>query len=285
MIFSGSSPNTIGPPMLQPRFDFYEQVRISTADVGKTHLNGRCGVVLGRTETERGDSWYYAVDVDEEVEVWCFYEQELEATGRRFAREDFYELIHREGQAQHLRATPYHRILREANLERADARYYRISLGDHNLDALVEWNELLTEWGIISVVLRPRIRRAAQRRTRPAAQGRKGVRDMTIERLSELYLNGYYSKVDFYLGLIDVFSRTDDPDHVMEKVPGTLLNEVCEMAERHHSSAGEKSDHKQQENPDKILRWVRRHRHDRADFDVLISQYRKQLTAGGTDVG
>jgi hypothetical protein len=77
--------------MSQPRFDFYEQVRISTTDVGKTHLNGRCGVVLGRTETERGDSWYYAVDVDEEVEGWCFYEQELEATGRRFAREDFYD--------------------------------------------------------------------------------------------------------------------------------------------------------------------------------------------------
>ena len=96
---------------------------------------------------------------------------------------------------------------------------------------------------------------------------------MTIERLSELYLKGYYSKVDFYLGLIDVLSRTDDPDHVLEKVPGTLLDEVCEMAERHDSSAGEKSDHKQQENLDKILQ-----------YDVLISQYRKQLTSGGTDV-
>jgi hypothetical protein len=97
---------------------------------------------------------------------------------------------------------------------------------------------------------------------------------MTIDRLSELYLQGYYSKVDSYLGLIDVLSRTDDPDHVLEKVPGTLLDEVCEMAERHHSSAGEKSDQKQQENPDKILR-----------YDVLISQNRKQLAGGGTDVG
>lgn len=87
---------------------------------------------------------------------------------------------------------------------------------------------------------------------------------MTIDRLSELYLKGDYSKLDFYLGLIDVLSRTDDPDHVMEKVPGTLLNEVLEMAERHDSSAGEKLDHKQQENPDKILRWVRRHRPDLA---------------------
>ncbi len=46
---------------------------------------------MGRTETEGGDTWYYAVDVDEEVEGWCFYEHELEATGRQFAREDFYD--------------------------------------------------------------------------------------------------------------------------------------------------------------------------------------------------
>jgi hypothetical protein len=76
---------------MNPLFEFYEQVRISTTDMRKSHLNGKCGVVMGRTVTEEGDSWYYAVDIDGQAEGWCFYEGELEATGRRFTREDFYD--------------------------------------------------------------------------------------------------------------------------------------------------------------------------------------------------
>ncbi len=76
---------------MDAQFEFYEQVRISGAKDSKSHLNGRFGVVVGRTETEGSDSWYYAVDVDGEVECWCCFEGELEATGVRFTRSDFYD--------------------------------------------------------------------------------------------------------------------------------------------------------------------------------------------------
>ncbi len=76
---------------MQARFDFYEQVRISTDDARTRHLNGRNGVVLGRTETTDGYSWYYTVAIDGDPEGWCFFERELEATGRQFKREDFYD--------------------------------------------------------------------------------------------------------------------------------------------------------------------------------------------------
>jgi hypothetical protein len=47
--------------------------------------------------------------------------------------------------------------LREANLEQADASYYRIPLGVHNLNAPVEWNDLVTGRGTISVFLRSEV--------------------------------------------------------------------------------------------------------------------------------
>ena len=76
---------------MQPPFDFYEHARILATQTGNSHLNGRCGIVVGRTRTAAGDSWYYAVDLDGESGVWCFYEQELEATGQRYTREDLYD--------------------------------------------------------------------------------------------------------------------------------------------------------------------------------------------------
>jgi hypothetical protein len=76
---------------MHPKFAFYEQVRISATEAPKAHLNGRCGVVVGRTETEERDSWYYAVELNGEAEAWCFFERELEATGQRFRRADFYD--------------------------------------------------------------------------------------------------------------------------------------------------------------------------------------------------
>ncbi len=77
--------------MVHPRFDFYEEVRILTRDPLKLTLNGELGVVLGRTETDDHQSWYYAIDVASQAKVWCFFETELEPTGRKFKREDYYE--------------------------------------------------------------------------------------------------------------------------------------------------------------------------------------------------
>jgi hypothetical protein len=83
---------------------------------------------------------------------------------------------------------------------------------------------------------------------------------MTIDRLSELYLNNYYSKANFYLGLIEILSGSEHADHVMERVPEAALDVVFAMAERHFESAGEHSDREQQKNPEKILRWRDRRR-------------------------
>jgi hypothetical protein len=107
---------------------------------------------------------------------------------------------------------------------------------------------------------------------------------MTIDRLSELYQKGYYSKLDFYLGLIAILSEGGDPGPVMERVPGTLLGDISEMAERHASSAQAGSSGDERENPDKILRWVRRHARDHAS-DRPISGAGTRLASGGTDVG
>jgi hypothetical protein len=74
-----------------PRFQFYEEVRVQTSDPLKSHVNGALGAVVGRTETEDNTSWYYAVDLHQISEGWCFYENELESTGRIFNREDYYD--------------------------------------------------------------------------------------------------------------------------------------------------------------------------------------------------
>jgi Immunity protein 31 len=74
-----------------PCFDYYEEVRIKSLDPEKAHLNGRVGVVLGRTETEDKSSWYYAINLHSEEQGWCFFETELEPTGNKFRREDFYD--------------------------------------------------------------------------------------------------------------------------------------------------------------------------------------------------
>ena len=75
----------------EPRFDYYEDVRIQSQDREKSHMNGRVGVVLGRTQTEDKSSWYYAIDLYGDEQSWCFFEIELESTGNKFRREDFFD--------------------------------------------------------------------------------------------------------------------------------------------------------------------------------------------------
>ena len=76
---------------MEPQFEYYEQVRISSPDENHSQLVGRFGVILGRTQTAEDDCWYYTLTVDGEAECWCFFERQLEATGMFFTRDDFYD--------------------------------------------------------------------------------------------------------------------------------------------------------------------------------------------------
>lgn len=77
--------------MADPIFDFYEEVRIKSLDQAKSHLNGQIGVILGRTPRNDASSHSYGVALNNGKEAWCFFEDELESTGRIFRREDFYD--------------------------------------------------------------------------------------------------------------------------------------------------------------------------------------------------
>ena len=78
---------------------------------------------------------------------------------------------------------------------------------------------------------------------------------MTIERLSELYLQGYYSKIDFYLGLLNLLVSTQEPSPILEKVPQRLFGFVDEMARAHDLSAGAAGHPEEQRIPQAILQW------------------------------
>ena len=73
-----------------PKFAFYEKMAVRTNDLGKLRLNGQLGAVLGITEMEDKLSWYYAVWIYAERKTWCFFEDELVATGEHAKREDFF---------------------------------------------------------------------------------------------------------------------------------------------------------------------------------------------------
>lgn len=73
----------------QPRFEFYEEVIIRSHDSLMMGYDGKTGVVLGRVEAESRPGWYYTVGVDNLSECACFYEYELESTGRILPAEDF----------------------------------------------------------------------------------------------------------------------------------------------------------------------------------------------------
>ncbi len=74
-----------------PRFDFYQEVLVCTNEAERLRLNGKVGVVLGRSNSEDGKIWYYVLSFKDEPETWYFGEGELEPTGKWFSREDFYD--------------------------------------------------------------------------------------------------------------------------------------------------------------------------------------------------
>lgn len=73
-----------------PRFAFYQQVRLARPAPANRALLGRVGVILGRTNAP-GQPAGYGVSFEDEDQIICCEETELEATGRRFRREDYYD--------------------------------------------------------------------------------------------------------------------------------------------------------------------------------------------------
>lgn len=74
----------------EPRFGFYEKVRISTTAPNGQELNGKLGAVLGRAQDEAGE-WFYAVYIYQTEMVWNFPEPELLSTGEFDVESNFYD--------------------------------------------------------------------------------------------------------------------------------------------------------------------------------------------------
>jgi Immunity protein 31 len=73
-----------------PRFEFFEKVRVHSTARENACVTGQIGAILGRVETEDA-SWYYTVHIYSTQTSWCFFENELLATGDHARREDFYD--------------------------------------------------------------------------------------------------------------------------------------------------------------------------------------------------
>jgi hypothetical protein len=84
---------------------------------------------------------------------------------------------------------------------------------------------------------------------------------MTVDRISELYLKGLYSQIDFYLGIVDLLVDEPQANHILERIPQPLLGLLAEMAHEHAESAGAAGATEEQRIPQTILRW----RHDHPD--------------------
>ena len=63
-----------------PRFDFYEQVIISTDDPALSEISGELGAVLGRSCGE-GGGWSYAVRIYRTGRCWSCMEVDLRTNG------------------------------------------------------------------------------------------------------------------------------------------------------------------------------------------------------------
>lgn len=74
-----------------PKFDFFQEVTIRSLYPETAHIDGCLGVVVGRTETEDGSSWYYAIYIYPDSVGWCAYEDELLATGKHVDPKNVYD--------------------------------------------------------------------------------------------------------------------------------------------------------------------------------------------------
>jgi hypothetical protein len=78
-----------GRTVAEGRFDWYERVRVATADPAKATIDGKLGAVLGKAQSDDGH-WSYGVFVYDERVVWSCLEDELAPTGEFDRRESFY---------------------------------------------------------------------------------------------------------------------------------------------------------------------------------------------------
>ena len=79
--------------------------------------------------------------------------------------------------------------------------------------------------------------------------------NMTIDRLSELYLKNYYSKIEFYHALLEILAESPDPNRVLEGVPEQLVEYVAKKAHDHDLSAAAAGATEERRIPQTILRW------------------------------
>lgn len=76
--------------MPEPKFQFYEIVRICSDSQELAEINGAIGTILGISEY--GDPEYgYGVFIDRDDCVWSVSESNLESTGVIKQRADFYD--------------------------------------------------------------------------------------------------------------------------------------------------------------------------------------------------
>jgi hypothetical protein len=75
--------------MADSRFDWYERVRVASADPAKAAISGQLGAVVGKAQDEDG-RWSYGVFVYERRRVWSCREDELVSAGEFDRRESFF---------------------------------------------------------------------------------------------------------------------------------------------------------------------------------------------------
>lgn len=75
---------------MQPKFEFYEIVRIESPLPRFRSLTNREGAVLGRSQDETGE-WGYVVFLYDVNQTWDLPETALVSTGRRDSPDTFYD--------------------------------------------------------------------------------------------------------------------------------------------------------------------------------------------------
>ena len=65
---------------MEPKFDFYEQIIVSTTDAEAADIDGELGVVFARGKDEQG--WGYTVYIYRDETCWDLLEHELVTTGQ-----------------------------------------------------------------------------------------------------------------------------------------------------------------------------------------------------------
>jgi hypothetical protein len=83
-----------------------------------------------------------------------------------------------------------------------------------------------------------------------------GDRAVNITRMTELYLQGAYSPINYYLGLLALLREGGDVDLIMGAVPEPLLRKMIAMA-RSQLSSGDK-DPREVATTQRIIEWATR---------------------------